>query len=286
MTHPTLPPDRTKAWHAELDRANQINRAGGIGHNTRMKSLGLLVLCLSAFGIGASSVHAHIKLLKPTPWVNTDVTGNPQKLGPCGTGSAGSAATNVVTTFQAGEEITVEWNETIDHPGHYRIALAKTRAELKDPDLKPAAGTCDYPAGSVPTAPHGNVLLDNLFPTTDYGGARTFSQKVKLPDEPCEKCTLQLIQWMTKHAPGCIYYQCADIEIVAAGTPAAGSPAAGSGAAGAAGSNTDPAPASDESEGCSVRGQGGARGSAAGLGVLLSLIWLTRRQSFRIRTKL
>ena len=28
-----------------------------------------------------------------------------------------------VTTFQPGETITVTWTETVDHPGHYRIAF-------------------------------------------------------------------------------------------------------------------------------------------------------------------
>lgn len=244
----------------------------------------------------SASASAHIKMLKPTPWVTTDTLGNPQKVGPCGTANAGSAATNEVTTFTAGEEITVEWTETIDHPGHYRIALAKDRSELKDPDLDPPPGTCDYPAGSVPTEPHGNVLLDNLFPTTTSGGERSFSQKVKLPNEPCEKCTLQLVQWMTKHAPGCLYYQCADIRIVAAdGAPKAGSapaggagakaPAAGSGGGASAGHDGDagsePADAEAETEsddGCTVRP--GTRNDVwtASLLALAALAWSMRRR--------
>jgi hypothetical protein len=208
-----------------------------------MRSMPFAAFCLLALGAPTlpSVAHAHIKMLKPASWVMTDSMGDPQKQGPCGTASAAPAElTNAITTFKAGEEITVEWTETVDHPGHYRIALAKDRAELADPDLKPPTGSCDYPAGSVPTEPHGNVLLDNIFPTTSYGGTHNYSQKVKLPNEPCEKCTLQLIQWMTKHPPSCLYYQCADIKIVAADSGAVGAAgsAAGSGAAGdAAGSS-------------------------------------------------
>lgn len=217
-----------------------------------MRSLQLATLCLLALGTTTltSVAHAHIKMLKPASWVTTSALGDPQKDGPCGSPSANpSGVTNTITTFKAGEEITVEWTETIDHPGHYRIALAADRADLKDPDITPTSPTgCDYAPGSVPTEPHGNVLVDNLFPTTSSGDAKTFTTKVKLPNEPCEKCTLQLIQWMTKHAPSCLYYQCADIKIVAADG------AAGSGAAGAAGSGTAGAAGS------------GAAGTAAGSG--------------------
>lgn len=252
-------------------------------------------LAVFMFVAHAATAHAHIKMLKPTPWITTDATGNPQKQGPCGTGTPGSAATNEVTTFMAGEEITVEWTETVDHPGHFRIALAKDRAELKDPDLKPAAGTCDYPAGSVPTEPHDNVLLDNLFPTTGASAQKMYSQKVKLPSEPCEKCTLQLIQWMTKHPPSCLYYQCADIRIVAAGSQSAGStaPAAGSGgasggsggASGSAGGSGDAAKptgesASDDSDGCSVR-PGHTHCAAAWLTALVAIAWVLRRRRNR-----
>ena len=212
-----------------------------------MTVLGRSLFWTVALCLPASTSHAHIKLLKPAAWVTTDATGNPQKTGPCGTADAGSAATNTVTTFTAGEEITVEWTETVDHPGHFRIALAKNRGDLKDPDLKPAAGTCDYPAGSVPTEPHDNVLLDNLYPTTAYGGTKSYSQTVKLPDEPCEKCTLQLIQWMTKHPPACIYYQCADIRIVKKGSEAAGSTAGA--AAGSGGKGGAAVPESEDSGG-------------------------------------
>ena len=248
----------------------------------------LSALCLLAVLAFAAPASAHIKMLKPTPWITTDALGNPQKQGPCGTTAAGSAATGEITTFTAGEEITVEWTETIDHPGHFRIALAKDRSEFEDPDLEPPAGTCDYPAGSVPTAPHGNVLLDNLFPTTG-ASTNTYSQKVKLPDEPCEKCTLQLIQWMTKHPPSCLYYQCADIKIVAKGTEAAGSaaPAAGSGGKAAEDAGAEPAPtdetASDGDDGgCSV-GHVGRKSSGATFVMSFGLLawawaWTRRRR--------
>lgn len=234
-----------------------------------MKPRHYAALCSLALCLSSGSASAHIKMLKPASWVTTDAVGNPQKAGPCGTASPGSAATGAITEFKAGEEITVEWTETVDHPGHFRIALAKDRAELEDPDLMPAPGGCDYPAGSVPTEPHGNVLLDNLYPTTSFGGTMSFSQKVKLPNEPCEKCTLQLIQWMTVHPPSCLYYQCADIKIVAAGGATAGTggaAAAGSGAAGAGTAGAAAAGSGAAGTTAAAAGSGGARAGAGAAG--------------------
>lgn len=258
-------------------------------------ALWLSVMALVS-GASSTTAHAHIKLLQPEPWIVTDATGNPQKSGPCGTTEPGSAATNVVTTFKAGEEITVEWMETVDHPGHFRIALASNRAELVDPDLKPAAGTCDYPAGSVPTEPHGNVLLDNVFPTTTAGGAHMYSQQVKLPNEPCDHCTLQLIQWMTKHPPSCLYYQCADIKIVAADQAQAGSGAAGSShvAAGSGGGHVDDgdhdkassAASKQDSGGCTVQRPGRSASALTWVSGLVGLAsWVRRVQRRRTRAE-
>src|SRR5262245_33858305 len=107
----------------------------------------------------AGLAHAHIKLLKPASWVVEDVLGNPQKNAPCGP-AAGAAAmmTGIVTSYRAGEEISVEWTETIPHPGHFRIALVEDRAQLKDPELplKEPATSCDYDESKLPV-PQGNV---------------------------------------------------------------------------------------------------------------------------------
>ena len=79
---------------------------------------GLLSLAIALGALlGANTAHAHIKLLKPASWVNEDFLGGPeQKVGPCGEGEE----SDMVTTFTAGETISVEWEETIAHPGFFR----------------------------------------------------------------------------------------------------------------------------------------------------------------------
>jgi hypothetical protein len=224
---------------------------------------------LAAVLLVSSSAHAHIKLLKPATWVTTDATGNPQKAGPCGVMGTSGTPTNMVTTFTAGETITVEWKETVDHPGHFRIALAKDRADLKDPMLNEDA-SCNYADGAVPTEPHDNVLLDNLFPTKMYGGTTMFTQQVTLPNEPCEKCTLQIMQFMTQHPRSCFYYQCADIKIVAANAGGAGSAAGSSGAAvGGSGGGVGAAGQAAGGAGALAAGSGGA-GASGGAGKVAS----------------
>lgn len=193
---------------------------------------------------GAGTAHAHIKMLKPTSWLKDDAAGGAQeKKGPCGPGGydpiLGQTDTpsGVVTTFKGGEEITVEWEETIDHPGYFRIALAENRADLKDPTVPfTDMGNCNVDHSKIPTGPHDNVLADGILLSSSAAsrpGHPSYSYKVTLPNKPCEKCTLQLIQFMENHPPSCIYYHCADIKITAGGGGDAGASDAGSVDAGA-----------------------------------------------------
>jgi hypothetical protein len=137
----------------------------------------------------------------------------------------------------------VQWQETIGHSGHFRISLTEgaARDALVDPAVVTANG--DGVSGnsiSAMTVPNGTgvVLLDNLFPrdTVASAQAEPFTQAVTLPERTCEKCTLQVIQFMSQHGPGYFYHHCADIKIVAKDNAAAGT--GGSAAVGAAGSSS------------------------------------------------
>lgn len=189
----------------------------------------------------ASTTHAHFKLLSPDSWLMEDASGGPQKGSPCGTGGADDVnpppVTNKVTEYHAGEEIEVKWVDTIAHPGHFRIALAENRTDLKDPAIKQDS-FCSYDEDMVKMmTASGNVLADVVSFRSRTGfsaqAGTMFSQKVKLPDTPCDKCTLQVMQVMEndiQSLSNCYYFHCADIKIL----PAAGGATAGAGAAGAA----------------------------------------------------
>jgi len=157
-----------------------------------------------AIALASSPASAHIELDFPAPRTLD------QKEGPCGL--AGSTR-GAVTTFAPGSTITVHWHETVDHPGHYRIAF--------DPDgddsfYVPTAYDDVRSADDDPT-----ILVDGI---SDANGEGVYEATVTLPDVECDNCTLQLIQMMTDKAPydvtgyfetgNDLYYQCADVALV------------------------------------------------------------------------
>ena len=270
-------------------------------------------LAVAALAFSASpSAQAHITLMNPPSWIVEGNLGDPQKSGPCG--DDGSAQkTGTVTKFTAGQTITVMWKETVGHPGHFRISLTKPgedRSVLVDPPVVTANG--DGVSGdSISSEPvpngTGNVLMDNLFPRETVSGAaaQPFSQDITLPNEPCEKCTLQVIQFMAKHGPGYFYHHCADIEIVAkdnagaagsgavgaagsasmgtGGSSSTGAGGSGAGTSSAAGSSSMSGDEEDEDEGGCSLGDGAARssGSSAAAIALFGLATFWRRRAAR-----
>lgn len=159
-----------------------------------------------------SSAAAHIALTSPPPRTAD------QKAGPCG--AAGSTRGSTVTSFAPGEVITVEWNETVDHPGHYRISF--------DDDGNDAFQNPNTPDDNFPS-----TLVDQI-----ADGGTHYTQTVTLPSTPCTNCTMQLVQVMTTAVPyNSFYFQCADITI-----------------------GGDPAPDNDVDGGCSIGsgGSGGS----------------------------
>jgi len=155
---------------------------------------------------------AHFALRSPASWRVQDALGSPQKVGPCGDEGA-APTTGVVTAFSPGETITITLDETIFHPGHYRVALAvDDRDELPaEPPVTPGATAC----GSVPimSPPMFPVLADGMLEhTTPFSGTRSI--QVTLPsDVTCAHCTLQVLEFMSSHPVPCFYHHCADISI-------------------------------------------------------------------------
>src|SRR4029453_3061585 len=81
---------------------------------------------------------AHFKLLEPPSALVEADNGDPQKMAPCGgiTCNAGTPS-NIVTNVRGGTKLHLKVQETVYHPGHYRVALAvNSRVELpKDPEV-------------------------------------------------------------------------------------------------------------------------------------------------------
>lgn len=156
---------------------------------------------------------AHFVLMAPDSWRTQGQFGDPQKVGPCGD-EGNAATTGKVTAFRPGQTIEVTIDERIYHPGHYRVALAiNDRSELPPPP--PVVPVDRDPCGStvIQDPPVFPILADNLLPHTQpFTAPQTFS--ITLPsDVTCERCTLQVLEYMSSHAQPCFYYHCADISI-------------------------------------------------------------------------
>ncbi len=169
----------------------------------------------------SSTVHGHIELRSPEARYGPE----DQKFGPCGR-RRGSERANV-TTFEAGQTIEVVWEETVDHPSHYRIMFdADGQDDFFDPEC---ISHCDNRRDpEMPTFALGGdpmILLDGI--GDEDGPLRRAN--VTLPNIECDNCTLQLIQVMYDKRPyeiggNDLYYTCADLVLERAPGPDAGSP--------------------------------------------------------------
>jgi len=174
----------------------------------------------------ANSARAHFKLLEPASWLVENNLGDPQKAGPCGgTNADWGKPTYAITKATGGQKIHIKVQETVYHPGHYRVALAVNSPTELPPD--PQTTTRDGERGPVSVSaviqnpPQVPVLADGLFvhSTRPAGQAPPFETDVVLPNINCKKCTLQIIQFMAEHGRNAdgdfSYHHCADLKITA-----------------------------------------------------------------------
>ena len=173
--------------------------------------------------VAPAATQAHFKLLEPASWLVEDERGDPQKAGPCGgTNTDYGKPSYIVSQAVGGSKLHVKVQETIYHPGHYRVALAvNAPAELP---VDPKATTIDGDRGprsvsaEIQNPVQVPVLADGLFVHTAKADA-PFETDVMLPNISCKRCTLQVIQFMEQHAvnnPGMFtYHHCATIQITA-----------------------------------------------------------------------
>ena len=188
-----------------------------------------LLVVFAAVALVAPAIHAHFKLVEPAPWIVEDDRGDPQKTGPCGGSNTDwGTPSDIVTEVVGGSLLPLKIIETIYHPGHYRVALAvNSPLELPpDPETRTRLshrGEWDRPwsvSALIEAPSQPPVLADGLF--MHYTREPTpieFETEIRIPNINCERCTLQVIQWMAEHAynnPGAYsYHHCAHVKITA-----------------------------------------------------------------------
>ena len=191
-----------------------------------MKYSGRLFLMVAGLAIAAQSTSAHFWLLEPASWLIESDRGDPQKSGPCGgSNTEWGKPSYFISKAVGGQKLHIKVQETVYHPGHYRVALAVNSPTELPPD--PQVTTRDSERGPwsvsavIQNSPQIPVLADGLFvhSTRPTGPMEPFETDVQLPNINCKKCTLQIVLFMAEHAfnnpGGYTYHHCANVEITA-----------------------------------------------------------------------
>jgi hypothetical protein len=178
----------------------------------------------------AAEADAHFVLVSPAPSIVQNRLGDPQKVAPCGGVSAnpgrGTPAnpgvpSGVVTDIKGGSSFHVLLSETVFHPGHYRVALAKSAANLppdpkvttRDSDRGPWSVSAEIQSPALPP-----LLADGLFAHTERPTGLVEAD-ITIPNVNCRNCVLQVIQFMADHGKNpdgdFSYHHCATVNITA-----------------------------------------------------------------------
>jgi len=194
--------------------------------------MNLKSFAIAAAAVFASSVwvDAHFVLMMPAATIEQSRNGDPQKVAPCGGVSAnptrGTPAnpgvpTNAVTEVKGGSNVRLVVQETVYHPGHYRVALARTAAELPaDPQVTTRAGARGEESVSalIQSTPIPPIIADGLFPHTERPTA-PFETDIAMPNINCPRCLLQVVEFMAEHGRNAdgdfSYHHCATVNVTA-----------------------------------------------------------------------
>ncbi len=181
-----------------------------------------LHLLAAACALVAVSAQAHFKLVSPASWIEEDDRGDPQKMAPCGgTLADGGTRTGAVTDVTGGSMLRVAIEETIFHPGHWRVSLAR-RINWLPADATPVMKDTENGPRSdyfvIDENPQPPVLIDGLWENQERRtGPR--ETEVRIPNIDCEGCFLQVVQFMEEHPGfregGFTYHHCAVLNITA-----------------------------------------------------------------------
>ena len=176
----------------------------------------------TALSLAAFSAQAHFKLVSPASWIVEDDRGDPQKMAPCGgTLADGGTRTGAVTDVTGGSMLPVAIEETIFHPGHWRISLARRINWLPanpDPVMKDTENGPRSDYFVTDENPRPPVLIDGLWENQErHTGPR--ETEIRIPNIDCEGCFLQIVQHMEEHPGyregGFTYHHCAVLNITA-----------------------------------------------------------------------
>jgi len=126
-----------------------------------------------------------------------------------------------VTDIKGGSSFHVLLSETVFHPGHYRVALAKSAANLppdpkvttRDSDRGPWSVSAEIQSPALPP-----LLADGLFAHTERPTGLVEAD-ITIPNVNCRNCILQVIQFMADHGKNpdgdFSYHHCATVNITA-----------------------------------------------------------------------
>jgi len=231
----------------------------------------VVAVALGAVALAAPGVaQAHFILQSPASWAEQGSLGDPQKEPPCGAAPAAIVATGMVTPFAPGDMVTVTIEETVPHPGHYRVALSTTGLGglPADPAVTPTAGD-ECGSTGIQNPPVFPVLADGMLAHTGaFSTPQPFSFRLPTDVTCTSNCVLQVIEYMASHGAPCFYHHCANVIIQAAGDVDAGAGESGG------------------SSGCSCAiGDGRASAAAALLVAAVAVAVARRRVSRRPGTR-
>ena len=172
-------------------------------------------------------VAPHFKLVEPVSWIIESDRGDPQKGGPCGGSNTDwGKESMVVNEARGGSKMHLKLMETVYHPGHYRVALAVNSMNELPPD--PVTVTRDSVtrgpwsvSAEIQNPAVAPVLADGLFQHDTRPAAipHTWEADIDLPNLNCNRCVIQVVQWMANHAfnnpGGFTYHHCAIMKLTA-----------------------------------------------------------------------
>ncbi|MFZ9520624.1 MAG: SCE4755 family polysaccharide monooxygenase-like protein [Silvanigrellaceae bacterium] len=151
------------------------------------------VACGFAFLVESSNAAAHARW-KLNSTISAPRTNDPGlKTAPCG----GVARTTNVKKYLAGQKATLEFEETVNHPGRYEVYLL-------DAQEKPVAGV-PSPLAKLEDSQNDQIIGSNF---------HQYNITFDVPAIDCTGCAFQLVQVMldNPNSPS-NYYSCTDISI-------------------------------------------------------------------------